>query len=201
MADVNKMRIICDPYAKTINYKWFDSSEADFVKIEEYSSELVSEKYVNATIQNRAFEIMEIINRNFNRGNIGLEIDFIGNEDDYNDLCRVIDLYYSDNNITCTKNQSFFYGADYVMGEIKDKFSVVKSTLEEYQEENIIELIQKYEDTIKPSVSICVLGLYSAGKSSFINSLIGDEVLPCGSDPTTAKNFQNLLFGLLQRIV
>ena len=59
MANVNKMRIICDPYAKTIDYKWFDSSEADFVRIEEYSSELVSEKYVNATIQNRAFEIVD----------------------------------------------------------------------------------------------------------------------------------------------
>ena len=190
MANVNKMRIICDPYAKTIDYKWFDSSEADFVRIEEYSSELVSEKYVNATIQNRAFEIVEIINRNYNRGNIGLEIDFIGNEDDYNDLCRVIDLYYSDSNITCVKNQAFYHGADYVMGEIKNKFSIVKSTLEEYQEESIIKLIQKYEDTIKPSVSICVLGLYSAGKSSFINSIIGEEVLPCGSDPTTAKVFK-----------
>lgn len=165
MADINKMRIICNPYDKTIDYKWFDTNENNFIRIEEFSSELVSEKYVNATIQNRAFEIMEIINRNFNRGNIGLEIDFIGNEDDYNDLCRVIELYYSECNITCTKNHDFFYDADYVMSEIKDKFSAVKSTLEEYQEESIIELIQKYEDTVKPSVSICVLGLYSAGKS------------------------------------
>ena len=190
MADVNKMRIICDPFAKTIDYKWFDANEGDFVRIEEYSSELVSEKYVNATIQNRAFEIMEIINRNFNRGNIGLEIDFIGNDDDYKDLCRVIELYYSESNIVCTKNTEFFYGADYVMDEIKDKFGKVKTTLEEYQEESIIELIQKYEDTVKPSVSVCVLGLYSAGKSAFINSLIGEEILPSGSDPTTAKVFR-----------
>ena len=115
MTAVNKMRIICDPYAKVIDYKWFDAAEGEFVRIEEYSSELVSEKYVNATIQNRAFEIMDIINRNFNRGNIGLEIDFIGNDDDYRDLCRVIELYYADSNIVCTKNKEFFYGADYVM--------------------------------------------------------------------------------------
>lgn len=190
MTAVNKMRIICDPYAKVIDYKWFDAAEGEFVRIEEYSSELVSEKYVNATIQNRAFEIMEIINRNFNRGNLGLEIDFIGNDDDYRDLCRVIELYYADSNIVCTKNKEFFYGADYVMDEIKDKFGKVKNTLEEYQEESIIDLIQKYEDTVKPSVSVCVLGLYSAGKSAFINSLIGEEVLPSGSDPTTAKVFR-----------
>ena len=152
MTAVNKMRIICDPYAKVIDYKWFDAAEGEFVRIEEYSSELVSEKYVNATIQNRAFEIMEIINRNFNRGNIGLEIDFIGNDDDYRDLCRVIELYYADSNIVCTKNKEFFYGADYVMDEIKDKFGKVKS--------------------------------------AFINSLIGEEILPSGSDPTTAKVFR-----------
>ena len=51
MTAVNKMRIICDPYAKVIDYKWFDAAEGEFVRIEEYSSELVSEKYVNATIQ------------------------------------------------------------------------------------------------------------------------------------------------------
>ena len=76
------------------------------------------------------------------------------------------------------------------MDEIKDKFGKVKNTLEEYQEESIIDLIQKYEDTVKPSVSVCVLGLYSAGKSAFINSLIGEEILPSGSDPTTAKVFR-----------
>ena len=71
-----------------------------------------------------------------------------------------------------------------------DRFARIKTTLEKYEESSIVELIQKYEDTIKPSVSVCVLGLYSAGKSAFINSLIGEEILPSGSDPTTAKVFR-----------
>ena len=29
MTAVNKMRIICDPYAKVIDYKWFDAAEGD----------------------------------------------------------------------------------------------------------------------------------------------------------------------------
>lgn len=190
MSTINKMRIICDPYAKTIEYKWYDPGEGKYVGLEEYSSELVSDKYIYATIQNRAFEILDIINRNFNRGNIGLEIDFIGNADDYGDFCRVITLYYPDSCIVCTKNSSFYWDADYVMKEIQDRFARIKTTLEKYEESSIVELIQKYEDTIKPSVSVCVLGLYSAGKSAFINSLIGEEILPSGSDPTTAKVFR-----------
>ena len=190
MSTINKMRIICDPYAKTIEYKWYDPGEGKYVGLEEYSSELVSDKYIYATIQNRAFEILDIINRNFNRGNIGLEIDFIGNADDYGDFCRVITLYYPVSCIVCTKNSSFYWDADYVMKEIQDRFARIKTTLEKYEESSIVELIQKYEDTIKPSVSVCVLGLYSAGKSAFINSLIGEEILPSGSDPTTAKVFR-----------
>ena len=39
-------------------------------------------------------------------------------------------------------------------------------------------------------VPICVLGNYSAGKSTFINSLIGSEILPSGIEPITAKIYK-----------
>ena len=133
MSAINKMRIICDPYAKIIEYKWYDPGEGKYVGLEQYSSELVSDKYIYATIQNRAFEIVDIINRNFNRGNIGLEIDFIGNADDYRDFCRVIKLYYPDSCIVCTKNPSFYWDADYVMEQIQDRFACIRTTLEKYK--------------------------------------------------------------------
>ena len=31
MTAVNKMRIICDPYAKVIDYKWFDAEVIDSI--------------------------------------------------------------------------------------------------------------------------------------------------------------------------
>ena len=39
-------------------------------------------------------------------------------------------------------------------------------------------------------IPICVVGNYSAGKSSFINALIGAELLPSGDRPVTARIFQ-----------
>lgn len=39
-------------------------------------------------------------------------------------------------------------------------------------------------------VPICVLGNYSAGKSTFINALIGSEILPNGIEPITAKIYK-----------
>ena len=37
---------------------------------------------------------------------------------------------------------------------------------------------------------MCILGTYSAGKSAFINALIGEEILPCASDLSTATIYR-----------
>ena len=48
----------------------------------------------------------------------------------------------------------------------------------------------KVSDALDDIVPICVFGNYSSGKSTFINALIGREVLPSGGDPVTAKAFK-----------
>ena len=189
MNDVNRMRIICDPFKKEIEYQWYDTNIGDYGPLDT-SYTLTRAEYVNATIQNRAYEIVNIINDECNVGNVGLEIVFIGTEDDYADLCNVINTYYEKANITCTRDECFYNTAGVVMPKIKEKFTLIKSTFEEYTEDEIAKLVCKYNDTVKPSISLCVMGLYSAGKSAFINSIIGAEVLPSASDPTTAKVYK-----------
>ena len=187
MSEMNKIRIKCDPYKKRIEYFWYFREDDEFRNLDEYSAVLSNEKYLNATIQNRAFEIVQLINQYFNPGDAGIEIYFTGNTEDYADLCSVIETYYPDNKIYCVRDGEYYYSADTVMPQIKSKFSEVESTLDSYKEERITELLQKYNDTIKPSISVCVLGLYSSGKSAFINGLVGKEILPSDSDPSTAK--------------
>ncbi len=185
MNNANRVRIICDPFKKEIEYQWYNSK--DYVEFDPEYSKLTSEEFVYATIQNRAYEIVGLINRECNVGNVGLEIVFIGTEDDYKDFCDVISNYYSNANIECIRDEHYYNTASVVLPLIKDKFSEIKATLEEYTEEEIKKLVDKYNDAVKPSISLCMMGLYSAGKSAFINSIIGAEVLPSASDPTTAK--------------
>lgn len=45
------------------------------------------------------------------------------------------------------------------------------------------------EDTSENAISLCVTGIYSTGKSTFINALIGEELLESADDPTTASVF------------
>lgn len=187
MSNENKMRIICDPFRKIIEYEWYDYNLNDYVEFEPENSKLASDELVNATIQNRAYEIVDVINSECNVGNVGLDIVFVGTASDYEDFCGVIETYYNNCNIKCIRDSHYYKSATEVMPEIKDRFANVKAALDEYTEDDIAQLIYKYNDAVKPSISLCFMGLYSAGKSAFINSIIGAEILPSHSDPTTAK--------------
>ena len=50
--------------------------------------------------------------------------------------------------------------------------------------------LDKVKSALEDMIPICVFGNYSAGKSTFINALIGCEILPSGGDPVTAKVYQ-----------
>lgn len=187
MINANRVRIICNPFKKEIEYQWYDFNISEYTEFDPKESKLANGELVHATIQNRAYEIVSTINEECSVGNNGLEIVFIGTEDDYKDLCNVIKLYYSKSNIECVRDTCYYNTADSVMPKIKEKFSEVRKMIEEYSEPDIKQLIDKYNDAIKPQISLCVVGLYSAGKSAFINSIIGSEILPSASDPTTAR--------------
>lgn len=187
MDNVNKIKIICDPYQKTIEYLWYDCNLEKYVSPNPKTSKLANKDYTNTVIQNRAYEIANIICNEYCTGNIGLNILFTGTEDDYNDFCRVLNTYHNNAKITCVKDNLYYETAEKVMPKIKDEFYSIQSYFKDYSEDKIKDLIDKYNDTVKPSISLCVVGLYSAGKSAFINSIIGEELLPSASDPTTGK--------------
>lgn len=192
MENVSLIRITCDPYRKEISYERCNNGSYVNVGEDEFCSELINEKYTKTAFQSRAYEIVELINKYFNPGNIGLKIDFIGNNDDYDVLENVISTYFSSCNITYERNSMYFLEPYEAMSQIERQFDTVVSTLEnaDYSETKITDEIAKYKDTIDESIAVCITGLYSAGKSAFINSLAGYEILPSSCDPTTAKVFR-----------
>ena len=190
MGSASRMRIICDPFKKEIEYEWYDFNIEEYVSFDPEKSKLTKEEFVHANIHNSAYEIVDMINMECNVGNMGLEIVFVGTEDDYSDFCDVINTYYNKANIRCIRDDCYFNTAESVLPKIMGRFDSVKSTLDEYSEDEIAKLVLKYNDAVKPSISLCVMGLYSAGKSAFINGIIGEEVLPSDSDPYTAKVYK-----------
>ena len=186
MSERNRLKMICDPYRKEIEYLWYQSDGGYYKELKRENSKLGDEKLVHTTIKNSVGEIMDVIVADYNPGNVGLDIEFIGTNEDYKDLQRVISTLYSELDINCIKEPDYYRSASEVMPNIKKVFETVRETLNEYKEDDIENMVGKYNDVVKPSIPLCVVGLYSAGKSTFINSLIGAEILPTSKVPTTA---------------
>lgn len=188
---VNKIIIESNPFEKRVMYFWRGADGA-FKKITaEDDSKLSSGDYTNTAFRNKAYEIVETIQKEFHTSD-ELEIGFIGTEEDYGVLCSTVESYFKGAGIKCAKEKQSYKEAKIAMPEIKAIFEDLEKEFEKEQflTEEIKAPIKKYNDTIKPEIVLCVIGLYSAGKSTFINSLIGTEILPVASEPTTARTYK-----------
>lgn len=190
----NRVRIICNPYEKSIKYmRWCLEEEQDTYTWKDLGSKsqlLSDEKYTNATIQHNAHEIVEEIASEYNRGKVGLEIVFDGTKEDYEDLKEVVDKFFNQAGVSCEVGDLYIDSASAVMPEIQKVFINLAQVFKEYSTEEINQIIAKFLDATKTEIPICVVGMYSTGKSAFINSLIGEEVLPSAVNPTTARNYK-----------
>ena len=190
----NRVRIICNPYEKSIKYmRWCLEEEQDTYNWKDLGSKsqlLSDEKYTNATIQHNAHEIVEEIAGEYNRGKVGLEIVFDGTKEDYEDLKEVVDKFFNQAGVSCEIGDLYIDSASAVMPEIQKVFINLAQVFKEYSTEEINQIIAKFLDATKTEIPICVVGMYSTGKSAFINSLIGEEVLPSAVNPTTARNYK-----------
>ena len=69
-----------------------------------------------------------------------------------------------------------------ILPEVKKLFQEMNPLITQSvsDQEKIRRDLNRFTDASSDVVPICVLGNYSAGKSTFINSLIGSEILPSG---------------------
>ena len=195
IVEKNRVRIICNPYEKSIKYmRWCLDEEQERIwkNLGSKSQLLVDEKYTNATIQHNVYEIIKEIAAEYNRGKVGLEIVFDGTKEDYEDLKEVIDKFFCTQGVTCEIGDLYLDSASDVMPKIQKIFDDLTQVFDEYgsDSDEINQIIKKFLDATRTEIPICVVGMYSTGKSAFINALIGAEVLPSAVKPTTARNYK-----------
>ena len=198
---MSRIKIVSNPYNQEIEYyKWSDSVE-DWSAINYENnqySKLLSEDLVKGFFP---FHVKTIVNEIINeyRDDQGkIMIEFEGTDDEFaelasvcveDDYCEKVEIKRTDKRLANARDilpeitQIF---TDHLSSMIND--SVVDS--DEEIKNQIGEQLKKFTDASKDTVPICILGNYSAGKSTFINSLIGSEVLPSGDEPITAKIYQ-----------
>lgn len=194
-----RIKIISNPYKQEIEYKTFKESENQWIDVSIYSpnGKLREENTRKCFLPFNAKEIIEvIIDEYYLENKDAVEIVFEGTKEEYQELLKVCTQEYYVGKINLTLSNRILDDGKFILSDTKEIFCTVKPVIEQVSKDElkITKSLAKVADALDDIIPICVFGNYSAGKSTFINALIGQEVLPSGGDPVTAKAFkiQNL---------
>lgn len=194
---MSKIKIISNPYNSEIKFQeWLEDNSAwiDINYETKQSSKLIGEKIAKSFFP---FNVTEIVNKilseySTNKDTEPVSIVFEGTNDEYEDLCSVCADEKYKNRILVERANYYIENARDVLPEIIKVFDRLHDLASKSvrDEAKVIREIERFREASNEVIPICVLGTYSAGKSTFINALIGSEVLPSSDQPTTAKIYK-----------
>ena len=190
----NQVRIEYDPYLQKASYQTRASSAREFGAIPK--SDLANpdnRRYHDGALD----EILKYAIPELQAKRLAKELIFCGTEDDFQDFQDALARFYERMpdttwNMTLVRDETADYrAADVVKEEINAIFQGIVDTLTEQQNEKVYQEVAKklasYSDAVSDKIPVCVVGVYSAGKSAFLNAIIGREILPSHDGETTAK--------------
>ena len=189
-----KIKIISNPYQKEVLFQRWNEETEEWVKID-YSdnpnSKLLKKEIIEGFFPFRAKQIMEQIVEEYGVPGEEIDIVFEGSSDEYDELKAVCEYAEFSAHVALQKSKLYLENARDILPEVKNLFQemsplIMKSVSGDAIQRNVSRFIDASSDV----VPICVLGNYSAGKSTYINALIGNEVLPSGTEPVTAKIYK-----------
>lgn len=190
----SKVKICCNPYEKTIEYYRWDKENEEYLELSDRSELSKSEFTEGVTIQNKIQDILKILQRQYNTGNNGLDIEFEGTSDDFDDINDAMKVFCSGQDkydMKVYKGNYELMNASKMKKTIEKEYAKLEKLFKDNDsDEQIGESIANYKNAVKPNIPICIMGLYSSGKSTFINSLIGQEILPSDSGVCTARIYK-----------
>ena len=122
---------------------------------------------------------IDIIIDEYYIGTEKVKVFFQGTQDEYTELETVcLDKKVKDK-IIVTRTSEILENARFIFKDIKEVFEKVRPIIENIVRDdvNVKKNLNKVSDALNDIIPICVFGNYSAGKSTFINALIGYKSL------------------------
>ena len=188
------LKIKSDPYKMKIEYLLFDEKNAvwEDVKISNPNSKLRNDESAKSFLPFKIKEIMDVIEQEYYVGDEKVEIVFEGTQEEYQELNKICLLEEFEDKFKLIKAKVILENAKIILSDTKDVFKIVQPIIEKTVrgDNEVTNELNKITDAMNNIIPICVFGNYSAGKSTFINALIGREVMPSGGDPVTAKIYK-----------
>ncbi len=192
MSGNNRIRITYDPYRKeiTCEYQREGGDEWEMPSAGGKLAAIFQQGTLKGTVQNNAHSIVQGIVEDYCTYGQGVDLLFHGVAEDWDDLKAVVQAENIDLQIICKGMTAQLPNAGEILPKIKGIFQTLSDEFEGLTESEVKKPIEQFLETVEPDVVLYVSGVYSAGKSTFINALIGEELLPSSVDPTTAHIFK-----------
>ena len=182
---MQKLRIDTNPYLAKVSVRVFDNAQNQWKLPENSDFERFEGK--ECIFAFCVEDILQIISKYW----MGIStIGFVGTRNDFLLLKEKAQQYHLES-IDIVHEQEFL-SADDAIQDIRGAYYHISDEFATCGNVEIIKTIKQFEDTVSTKIPLCVIGTYSAGKSTFINALIGREILPSAYDPSTAINVEVL---------
>lgn len=190
MAEV-RIKIQSDPYQEKVRYYSWHGYWREITTSTNPGSGLLGERLVRGFFPFKAEEIVETISKEFGDGG-RIQLVFEGSDDEWQELNAICSEGPYASSFDAQRGECYLSNARDVLPEIIEVFKEIQPLVDDAISERrkVSDKIAKFTDVSSDIIPLCVLGNYSAGKSTFINALIGMEILPNGDEPVTARVFQ-----------
>ncbi len=189
-----QIKIRSNPYTREIAYYSFDEGIGQWmdIKLTNPMSRLRETDSERSFLPFKIKEIINIIIQEYYVGREKIELHFEGTQDEYAEVATVCESEEIADKIDLIRENTILENARFIKGDIKEIFEKVNPIIESIVKDDtsVVNDLKKVSQALDDVVPICVFGNYSAGKSTFINALIGAEILPSGGDPVTAKIYE-----------
>lgn len=188
-----KVKIVSNPYRKEISYqRWNGEYWVKVIPENNESSKLVGEEFTTGFFPFKVKQIVEEIIHAYHSGNERIDLTFEGTDDDFGELSKVCESDYYKDKIVCHQSGKYLNNARDIVHEVSAIFGGLKELIEGSVDDKgkVQDDLDRYSEAASDMIPICVFGNVSSGKSSFINALIGNEILPSGDEPITAKVYK-----------
>lgn len=188
------VKIKSNPYERKIEFLSYKEQTGEWEEIQRGNpdSKLREDESDKCFLPFKIKEIVDIILDEYFTGSDKVSLVFEGTKEEYEELKKICELPEIADKVVLSKTKTILENAKLILGDTKEIFKMVQPIIMKIvrDDEKVKIDLNKVADALDDIIPICVFGNYSAGKSTFINSLIGHEILPSGGDPVTAKIYK-----------
>ncbi len=188
------LKIISNPYKKNVQYQQWDENDNTWIDINptvHKASNLLKKEFTEGFFPFKVKEIVTQMVKDYQIDGEQIDIDFEGSEDEFTELEAVCSAGGFEVPVSANHSNRYLENARDILPEVKKLFQEMNPLIISSVDSKLIEReLDRFTDASSDVVPVCVMGNYSSGKSTFINALIGSEILPNGSNPVTTKVYK-----------